>query len=62
VLEHFEDGHDDARSFAQDSESRLEFRAVSAEMAKRIQGSSDADAEALEELPDDAERRSAQGE
>lgn len=32
------------------------FRAVSAETAKRIQGSSDADAEALDELPDDADR------
>ncbi|GAA5987268.1 hypothetical protein JCM10908_001886 [Rhodotorula pacifica] len=34
----------------------LQSWAVSAEMAKRIQGSSDADAEALEELPDDADR------
>lgn len=31
-------------------------RAVSAEMAKRIQGSTDVDAEALDELPDDADR------
>ncbi|GAA5876129.1 hypothetical protein JCM3774_003506 [Rhodotorula dairenensis] len=34
----------------------LQSWAVSAEMAKRIQGSSDADAEALDELPDDADR------
>ncbi|BGP56412.1 Serine/threonine-protein kinase tel1 [Rhodotorula sphaerocarpa] len=34
----------------------LQNWAVSAEMAKRIQGSSDVDAEALDELPDDADR------
>ncbi|KPV74376.1 uncharacterized protein RHOBADRAFT_37377 [Rhodotorula graminis WP1] len=34
----------------------LARRAVSAEMAKRIQGSDDGDARALDELPDDADR------